>query len=47
MQIQRSEPCLSLSRQTWQNGRTVTYVEILHPGDRYQFAGTFRPSGVQ
>jgi GntR family histidine utilization transcriptional repressor len=40
----RGEACLNLIRQTWQNGRTVTYVEITHPGDRFQFAGDFQPA---
>jgi len=43
LNMQRGEPCLVLSRQTWQSGRTVTFAEIVHPGDRYQFAGVFRP----
>lgn len=43
LEMPRGAPCLVLSRQTWQAGRTVTYVEITHPGDRYQFAGIFRP----
>ncbi|MET0747616.1 MAG: UTRA domain-containing protein [Rhizobium sp.] len=40
----RGDACLNLIRQTWQNGRTVTYVEITHPGDRFQFAGDFQPA---
>ncbi|SEI12414.1 transcriptional regulator, GntR family [Rhizobium tibeticum] len=44
LQIERGEPCLSLIRQTWQNDRMVTYVEITHPGDRFQFAGVFHPA---
>jgi len=43
LEMQKGEPCLVLSRQTWQSGRSVTFVEITHPGDRYQFAGVFRP----
>ncbi|MGO7418092.1 UTRA domain-containing protein, partial [Rhizobium ruizarguesonis] len=43
LQTERGEACLSLIRQTWQNGRTVTYVEFTHPCDRFQFAGTFQP----
>ncbi|GGD72769.1 GntR family histidine utilization transcriptional repressor [Rhizobium sp. BK591] len=43
LQTEKGEACLSLVRQTWQNGRTVTYVEFVHPGDRFQFAGTFHP----
>lgn len=44
LQIERGEPCLNLIRQTWQNDRMVTYVEITHPGDRFQFAGVFHPA---
>jgi GntR family histidine utilization transcriptional repressor len=44
LQIERGEACLSLIRQTWQNDRMVTYVEITHPGDRFQFAGVFHPA---
>ncbi|WP_028745775.1 UTRA domain-containing protein [Rhizobium mesoamericanum] len=44
LEIKRGEPCLNLIRQTWQNDRMVTYVEITHPGDRFQFAGIFHPA---
>jgi GntR family histidine utilization transcriptional repressor len=44
LMIERGMACLVLTRQTWQNGRTVTFVHITHPGDRYQFAGVFHPS---
>ncbi|MBW9114050.1 UTRA domain-containing protein [Rhizobium cauense] len=44
LRIERGEPCLNLIRQTWQNERIVTYVEITHPGDRFQFAGIFHPA---
>ncbi|MFB2551765.1 histidine utilization repressor [Ensifer soli] len=44
LELARGDPCLLLTRQTWQNGRTVTAVEITHPGDRYQFTGVFHPS---
>ncbi|WP_226575706.1 histidine utilization repressor [Acuticoccus sediminis] len=43
LDMPKGAPCLMLSRQTWQNQRTVTYVEITHPGDRYQFIGHFQP----
>ncbi|UOM33107.1 histidine utilization repressor [Acuticoccus sp. I52.16.1] len=43
LDMPKGAPCLVLSRQTWQGGRTVTYVEITHPGDRYQFTGHFQP----
>jgi GntR family histidine utilization transcriptional repressor len=44
LQIERGEPCLKLIRQTWQAERLVTYVEITHPGDRFQFASVFQPA---
>ncbi|CAN7637382.1 UTRA domain-containing protein [Rhizobium rhizogenes] len=44
LETERGEACLTLIRQTWQNGHTVTYVEITHPGDRFQFAGDFQPA---
>jgi GntR family histidine utilization transcriptional repressor len=46
LHMARGEACLNLIRQTWQNGRTVTYVEIAHPGDRFQFAGDFQPAAT-
>ncbi len=42
--MERGEPCLNLIRQTWQNERMVTHVEIMHPGDRFQFASVFQPA---
>ncbi len=44
LETERGEACLTLIRQTWQNGHTITYVEITHPGDRFQFAGDFQPA---
>ncbi len=44
LETERGAACLTLIRQTWQSSRTVTYVEIIHPGDRFQFAGDFHPS---
>ncbi|MBZ5760885.1 MULTISPECIES: UTRA domain-containing protein [Rhizobium] len=46
LETERGEACLNLVRQTWQNGRTVTYVEITHPGERFQFAGCFQPAAT-
>ena len=44
LEMPKGAPCLLLARQTWQNGRTVTQVEITHPGNRYQFTGWFQPA---
>jgi GntR family histidine utilization transcriptional repressor len=46
LDIPRGSACLVLSRQTWQSQRTVTFAEITHPGERYQFAGTFMPANT-
>ncbi|MDL2410043.1 histidine utilization repressor [Rhizobium calliandrae] len=44
LETERGEACLTLIRQTWRSSRTVTYVEIIHPGDRFQFASDFHPT---
>ena len=37
-------PCLSLERRTWRDGRPVTRVSQLFPGDRYDLVARFSPS---
>lgn len=44
--MERGAPCLMLCGQTWANGLTVTYSEIIHPGDRYHFSFGVPPEGV-
>jgi len=36
--------CLSLERQTWRNGESVTYVRQLFPGESYDLIARFAPS---
>ncbi|WP_337269189.1 UTRA domain-containing protein [Oryzifoliimicrobium ureilyticus] len=43
LDTERGKPCLTLIRQTWNDTKTVTFVEFIHPGDRFQFAGDFYP----
>jgi GntR family histidine utilization transcriptional repressor len=37
------EPCLTLSRRTWIDGKVVTYSTLFHPASRYQFASRYQP----
>ncbi len=37
-------PCLSVERRTWRDGRPVTRVSQLFPGDRYDLVARFSPS---
>ncbi len=39
--IERSEPCLQLSRRTWKNGQVVTYVTLTYPSSRYDLGARY------
>ena len=41
LQIKKDEPCLLLVRQTWSQGRLVSYALLTHPGSRYEFEDSF------
>ena len=43
--IAEGEPCLLLTRRTWNGGRTVTWVRCLHPASRYRLGSRFRADG--
>lgn len=34
-------PCLSIERWTWRTEQRITYVRLIHPGERYELAGSF------
>jgi len=40
--IEATEPCLLIRRQTWSEGKIVTYARLLYPGSRYQLFGRFK-----
>ena len=42
------EPCLSMQRRSWSNGRVVTLVHFLYPASRYALHSRYRtsPSGT-
>ncbi len=42
LKIEPNEPCLSLTRTTWSNGRHVSYSRLLYPGGRYRLRGKFK-----
>jgi len=42
--LKSGTPCLSVERQTWRDGRPVTQVWQLFPGDRYDLVARFSPS---
>lgn len=39
--IERSEPCLQLSRRTWKKDRVVTYVTMTYPSSRYDLGARY------
>lgn len=41
--ISEHEPCLQLTRRTWQQGQPITWVRCLHPGSRYRLGSRFKP----
>jgi GntR family histidine utilization transcriptional repressor len=44
LELTGSEPCLSLLRLTWSNGKPVSLVRLLYPGSRYRLTGRFNAS---
>lgn len=43
--IETGQPCLLLTRRTWQRETPITIVRCLHPGMRYRLGSRFRTSG--
>ncbi|MBS34935.1 MAG: histidine utilization repressor [Thiotrichales bacterium] len=41
LQMATDEPCLCLRRRTWWQGKVVTAVKLLYPGDRYDLAARY------
>lgn len=41
LKMPRSQPCLLLTRRTWNSGMTVTLVRCLHPASRYRLGSRF------
>ncbi len=39
LDVAEAAPCLCLTRRTWRDDRLVTFVELLHPGDRFRLVG--------
>jgi len=45
LQMDAHQPCLLLTRRTWQREVPVTIVRCLHPGSRYRLGSRFRTDG--
>lgn len=41
LKMPRAQPCLLLTRRTWNDGMTVTLVRCLHPASRYRLGSRF------
>jgi GntR family histidine utilization transcriptional repressor len=47
LQIDANEACLVLLRRTWNDGKVVTYVRLVHPSSRYRLGSRMAVSGAQ
>lgn len=45
LDMQPGQPCLLLTRRTWQREVPITIVRCLHPGTRYRLGSRFRTDG--
>jgi len=45
LQMEHGQPCLLLTRRTWQREVPITIVRMLHPGSRYRLGSRFRTDG--
>ena len=45
LQMEPGQPCLLLTRRTWQREVPITIVRMLHPGSRYRLGSRFRTDG--
>ena len=45
LRIQPGDPCLVLTRRTWNRGQAVTLVRCIHPAARYRLSTRFKPGG--
>lgn len=47
LQMAPEQPCLVLTRRTWLRGVPITWVQCVHPGQRYRLGSRFRTDSVQ
>lgn len=43
--MRANEPCLVVTRRTWVNASPVSFARLIHPGNRFELAGRYRPPG--
>lgn len=46
LQMPLEQPCLMLTRRTWQRDSTVTWAHCMHPSMRYRLGSRFRTDGA-
>lgn len=42
-----NEPCLTISRRTWADGKVASGARLYHPGSTYRLGGRFRPNATE
>jgi len=42
LEIPRNTACLCIERRTWHDGRRITHVRLVYPGDRHRLIARFR-----
>ena len=47
LRMDKTQPCLKLSRRTWKNNKVVTYATMLYPGDRYDLTAKYLTNDYQ
>lgn len=47
LNIDKSQPCLKLTRRTWKDNQVVTFVTMLYPGHLYDLAARYSTNDYQ
>lgn len=42
LELKKNEPVLILTRRTWSNNLTASWVRLIYPGNRYRLKGSFK-----
>ena len=47
LKLGKNEPCLLLTRRTWEGNTAVTFARLYYPASRYRLGCRFKPSAAQ
>jgi GntR family histidine utilization transcriptional repressor len=47
LQVEASTPCLIVERSTWVQGKSVTFVRMLYPGEGHELVARFSPTTAE